>query len=121
MCETCDCSFIESCKFYHNEYTTELLCIFKLPNELVHYITKYLYHYKGHILNYDNKSKRLCTACFQLGYYKIINSKKIITNYNIVQYFDSWIDDYYTKEVQTFCSKKNIPGVMDILQTKKLK
>ena len=76
-----------------------------MPSELIHYITEYLYHYKGHQVAY----KTLCTSCFQLGYYKIIHSKKRITQDTILFYFGSWIDDYYSKEVQSFFSKKYIP------------
>lgn len=102
ICETCqfDCNY--SCKFYYNENTTHLLCIFKLPKELIHYITHYLYHYNGHEVIYGNTIKHVCTACFQLGYYKTIHKKKI-------NYFDSWIDDYYSKEVIEYFNKKYIP------------
>lgn len=105
ICETCHFNCKESCKFYNNEYSTDLLCILKLPSELIHYITEYLYHYNGHIVS----SKSLCTSCFQLGYYKLIHSKKGITQDTILFYFDSWIDDYYSKEVKHFFSKKYIP------------
>ena len=114
-CETCNFNCVESCKFFNNEYTTNLLCIFKLPNEMIHYITQYLYHYNGHKVLYSNQCKHLCTSCFQLGFYKIIHSKKIITDNTIIYYFDSWIDDYYSKEVKTFCRKKNIPSKLDII------
>lgn len=102
LCETCQFDCKPSCKFYYNENTTHLLCIFKLPNELIHYITQYLYHYNGHKVIHGNTIKHLCSPCFQLGYYKTIHMKKI-------NYFDSWIDDYYSKEVIEYFNKKHIP------------
>lgn len=107
ICETCMFGCKDSCRFYYNENTTNLLCIFKLPKEIVHYITKYLYHYNGHNVIYSNTKKWVCTACFQLGYYKTIHTKKI-------NYFDSWIDDYYSKEVIEYFNKKYIPSSYNI-------
>jgi hypothetical protein len=105
-CQTCTFKLDESCKFYYNDYTTHLICIFKrLPIELVRYMIEYIYNFKGHKVN----DKLLCTSCFQLGYYKLIHSNKIISRYNIMNFFDSWIDDFYTNEVQTFFRNKIIP------------
>lgn len=121
-CETCNFNCIESCKFYNNEYTTNLLCIFKeLPNEIVNYITEFLYHYQGHKVFYNNelylcyKYKTLCTSCFQLGYYKLLRSPIITHSINIIHYFDCWVDDDCIDKIQSFCFNLNIPSVLNIL------
>ena len=121
-CETCSFNCIDSCKFYNNKNTTHLLCIFKqLPNDIIYFITEFLYHYHGHKVFHNNelylcyKYKTLCTSCFQLGYYKLMNSPRIIHSINIMRYFDCWVDDDCIDTIQSFCFNSNIPSVMNIL------
>ena len=116
ICETCSFDCVDSCAFYNNEMTTHLLCILKkIPNDIIYYITEYMYHYQGHkVLNY-NEYKTLCTSCFQLGYYKLVHSNKIITGNNIIHYFDCWMGDDIIYEIKSFFLNLNIPYVMDII------
>ena len=116
-CELCYYGLRDSCQYYHNQYTTDLLCIFtKLPNEMVHHITEYLYNYTGHTVSYFDTimcDKILCTSCFQLGYYKIKHTHLYISPYNIIRYFNSWVDDSYIKEIQTYCDQRILPIKID--------
>ena len=113
ICETCSFNCINSCKFYNNENTTQLLCILKkIPTDIIYLITEYLYHYLGHKVLYNNEYKTLCTSCFQLGYYKLLHSPRIINNINVIQYFDSWIDDDCIDTIRSFCFGLTIPSIL---------
>lgn len=116
ICETCSFNCVDSCSFYNNEMTTHLLCILKkIPNDIIYYITEYVYHYQGHkVLNYTNEYKTLCTSCFQLGYYKLVHSPRIINSTNLPHYFECWMDDESINTIQSFFLGVTFPSILNV-------
>jgi len=112
LCHVCKFDVHDSCKHFHNTFTTDLLCIFKLPNELIHYLTHFLYFYGGHILSYSSLPARLlCTGCFHLGYFKYRQAVHV-TSYNFMNFFDSWMDDAYKEELFKQLFKTYLPSIL---------
>jgi|AntAceMinimDraft_11_1070367.scaffolds.fasta_scaffold21188_2 hypothetical protein len=112
LCRVCKFNIHYSCEYFHNDFTTEMLCIFKqLPNDIIHYLTQFLYFYEGHIVSYYDifPPRSLCTSCFHVGYYNYCNTNKIITHETFMNYFSYWMDDKERDKIILFCSKKFLP------------
>jgi len=110
LCRVCKFNIHYSCEYFHNDFTTEMLCIFKqLPNDIIHYLTQFLYFYEGHIVSYYDifPPRSLCTSCFHVGYYNYCNTNK--NNYTRDIYEIILVIGWTIKErdkIILFCSKK---------------